>query len=158
MLGIHLSLHPRLSPPPFFFLPHPPFRQKLVKFSGMAEDWMKSIRTQHLLSSLWTLRQEGLDHPNMNHTPAKWAWGAFPVGHLHYLVSEGVYAAPLLATRNSFFRTEKPNQMYRALGVGYKNVFRHLKKKNQCIYLTSFRVSKAHFNFLICLFCSILIG
>lgn len=43
--------------------------------------------------------------------------------------------------------------MYRALGVGYKNVFRHLKKKkNHCIYLTSFRVSKAHFNFLICLF------
>lgn len=35
--------------------------------------------------------------------------------------------------------------MYRALGVGYKNVFRHLK--NQCIYLTSFHVSKAHFNF-----------
>lgn len=84
--------------------------------------------------------------------------GAFPVGHLHYLVSEGACSIPLLLSLPPeilffFFRTEKPNQMYRALGVGYKNVFRHLKKKkNHCIYLTSFRVSKAHFNFLICLF------
>lgn len=28
--------------------------------------------------------------------------------------------------------------MYRALGVGYKNVFRHLKKKKKSLYLFDF--------------------
>lgn len=79
-------------------------------FSGMAENWMKSIRTQHPLSSLWTLRQEGLDHPNVNHTLAKWAWGAFPVGHLHYLVTEGVYSILLLSLLAEIHFSEQKNQ------------------------------------------------
>lgn len=79
-------------------------------FSGMAEDWMRSIRTQHPLSSLWTLSQEGLDHPNVNHTLAKWAWGAFLVGHLHYLVSEGVYSILLLSLLAEIHFSEQKNQ------------------------------------------------
>lgn len=140
MLGIHLSLHPLpFSSPPLFFS-FPSIREELVMFSGVAEDWMKSIRTQHLLSSAWTLRQEGSDHPNVNHTLAKWAWVLF----LWSICTILSVREPVLFYSSSpcyqkfIFQKEKPNQMYRALGVGYKNVFRHLKKKiNVFIWLHS---------------------
>lgn len=120
----------------------------------MDEDFQDSAPAVFLVDS----KTRGFGPSKREPSSSKAGMGAFPLGHLHYLVSEGACSIPLLLSLPPeilffFFRTEKPNQMYRALGVGYKNVFRHLKKKkNHCIYLTSFRVSKAHFNFLICLF------
>lgn len=163
--GLRNSPHSSLSTHHLFSPFFPSFRQKLVVFPGVVEDWLKRIRTQHPLSPLWTLGW-GFGASKQEPFSSKVGMGCFSCGASALSCQWGslFYSAPLLATRNSFFffKTEKkkiPNQMYRALGVGYKkNVFRHLKeKKNQCIYLTSFRVSKAHFNFLICLFffCSI---
>lgn len=125
---------PSLITTPFSFSPS--IREELVMFSGVAEDWMKSIRTQHLLSSAWTLRQEGSDHPNVNHTLAKWAWVLF----LWSICTILSVREPVLFYSSSpcyqkfIFQKEKPNQMYRALGVGYKNVFRHLKKKSMYLF------------------------
>lgn len=96
----------------FFLPPTPSFRQKLVVFSGMADGWMKSIKTRHLLSSLWTLRQEVLDHPNVNHTLAKWSWSCSPVGHLHYLsVRESILFCSFPCYQKVIFqnRKTKPN-------------------------------------------------
>lgn len=63
-----------LSPRLFSIFLH---QRKVSRVFRMAEDWMRTFRTQHPLSSLWTLRQEGSDHPNVNHPLAKGAWVLF---------------------------------------------------------------------------------
>lgn len=63
-----------LSPPLFSVFLH---QRKVSRVFRTTEDWMRTVRTQHPLPSLWTLRQEGSDHPNVNHPLAKQAWVLF---------------------------------------------------------------------------------
>lgn len=139
MIGIHLSLYPLFLTnffSFFFFLLQT--KASHVSRSGrrLDEEYQDTAPTVFLVDS------ETREFGPSEREPysSKVGTGCFSCGASALSCQWGslFYSAPLLATRNSFFRTEEPNQMYRALGVGYKNVFRHLKKKiNVFIWLHS---------------------